>query len=279
MESADLLSLLEQSLEIVCLNSGTNLAMVKQDWRSTPFTLIGQSIEGPLWVEPEGEKGVLVPEGGGYILVEGTRYRLDPRDESPRIYHWGHFRLRVLAELDLFHFVASPHAVGTKLGAQIASLNLRLEKNAAAMKEPMIARIAQRRLLCAEVLSLIVSVSRPREVALRTGAMLARLAPVFRFMREQTARPILRDELADVAGLSPSRFHALFIEATGHSPLQYLTRLRLRQAQEMLLSTSRSIGEISESVGFRDLFHFSRTFKRFNGVSPRTYRERAPKSI
>ena len=69
MESADLLSLLEQSLEIVCLSSGTNLAMVKQDWRSTPFTLIGQSVEGPLWVEPEGEKGALVPEGGGIIVL------------------------------------------------------------------------------------------------------------------------------------------------------------------------------------------------------------------
>jgi AraC-like DNA-binding protein len=275
-ESPDaLVTLLEESLDVAYLFSGSVRTTIRHEPASLPYTVVGQSVEGPLWIQPDGGKPVRVPPGGGYILPEGTRCRIDARDERPRLYHRTHLRLRVLGNWGLFHFLETPCAVGTDEGGRIASLGFALGKTVTASPERVVTHVAERRRLCAEMLSLIVAVSRPRPEAIATGNLLAQLAPVFRFMQQHLSRPIFRDELAEVAGLSPSRFHAIFLAATGQSPMQYLTTLRLRQAQELLLSTRRAVNAISEAVGFRDAFHFSRTFKRHHGVSPQAYRRRS----
>ena len=59
----------------------------------------------------------------------------------------------------------------------------------------------------------------------------------------------------------------------GRSPQQYLINLRLHNAQNMLLDTDLSVGEIARSVGYDDQLYFSRLFHRYFGTSPREYRE------
>ena len=51
--------------------------------------------------------------------------------------------------------------------------------------------------------------------------------------------------------------------------------LRLRHAQELLLSTDASVAEVGVRSGFADQFHFSRQFKAAFGLSPRGYRVNA----
>ncbi len=81
--------------------------------------------------------------------------------------------------------------------------------------------------------------------------------------------------LARECHLSVSRFAHLFRETTGTSPLRYLENLRIWRAQEMLIGTSRSIKEISQSVGFADPLYFSKAFRRKAGVGPRDFRKQS----
>ena len=63
-----------------------------------------------------------------------------------------------------------------------------------------------------------------------------------------------------------------FKKHTKMSPLEYLTSLKMTNAQSQLLNTSNSIAEISESLSYIDPLYFSRVFKKFTGNSPSKYR-------
>lgn len=81
------------------------------------------------------------------------------------------------------------------------------------------------------------------------------------------------DALASECGLSRSTFRSLFTATVGESPGRYLSRLRVEQAKELLKSTSLSLTAIAERVGYADPFSLSKAFKRFEGCSPREYRQ------
>jgi AraC family transcriptional regulator of arabinose operon len=60
------------------------------------------------------------------------------------------------------------------------------------------------------------------------------------------------------AGPSPSHFSALFRAATGGGVVEYTKRLRMARARELLITSSRGIGDIAAAVGYTDAFYFSR---------------------
>ncbi|MDD5707669.1 MAG: AraC family transcriptional regulator [Kiritimatiellae bacterium] len=84
-------------------------------------------------------------------------------------------------------------------------------------------------------------------------------------------------ELARLNHYSPSRFAHIFAGVTGEPPRRFMVRMRLHHAERLLRDSGMSIGEIAEAAGFRDIYFFSRQFKRYNGLCPTEYRAAARK--
>jgi transcriptional regulator GlxA family with amidase domain len=89
---------------------------------------------------------------------------------------------------------------------------------------------------------------------------------------EHLGRPTSRAALAKLAGLSPSRFHELFLAVLRCSPMAYVAERRMQRARQLLVTTARPVREIADIVGYGDPYHFSRAFKRSSGESPQAYR-------
>lgn len=87
-------------------------------------------------------------------------------------------------------------------------------------------------------------------------------------------RKMTLGEMARQVGLSVSRMSHLFKAHIGVGPSRYLKDLRMERARALLETTSLSVKEITARVGFCDISHFVRDFKRSYGVSPIRYRIR-----
>jgi AraC-like DNA-binding protein len=82
-------------------------------------------------------------------------------------------------------------------------------------------------------------------------------------------------DIARAAGLSPSRFNTVFRKWTGYSPQDYVRRLRVDRARQLLADIDIPIKAVAERCGFANPYHFSRVFHQIDGLSPTRYREAA----
>lgn len=90
------------------------------------------------------------------------------------------------------------------------------------------------------------------------------------------AEPISLGDLARHAGVSPSHLSFLFRSAVGMPFKVLLGHIRIRKAREMLSADSRpNITQVAMDVGYSDLSHFERSFRRIVGQSPREFRRDA----
>jgi len=81
-------------------------------------------------------------------------------------------------------------------------------------------------------------------------------------------------ELASLLSISESHLRSRFRNETGLSLGRHMRRLRLQKAMGLLLQTDQPVTRISERCGFDSVFSFSRSFRRFSGLSAREYRQR-----
>jgi len=81
-------------------------------------------------------------------------------------------------------------------------------------------------------------------------------------------------QIAEALNLSRSRCTKIFTKIYGVSPRQYVTRLKLSRAKELLVGTNRTVEDIANELGFHSASHFSRQFRRGTGMSPNQFRPR-----
>ncbi|MGG4034234.1 helix-turn-helix domain-containing protein [Paenibacillus cisolokensis] len=78
--------------------------------------------------------------------------------------------------------------------------------------------------------------------------------------------------ISKMVGISESHLSKLFVKETGEKFIDYLTKIRVNQAIE-LMKTDMKLYEIAEKVGYLNPEHFSRVFKKTTGLNPAQYRE------
>lgn len=81
-------------------------------------------------------------------------------------------------------------------------------------------------------------------------------------------------DLARAAGMSLRKVQKL-VRTTGSTPNAWLYEARIDRAKTLLLATDQAVASVSDEVGFRDVSHFSRVFRRQTGMSPADFRGRA----
>ncbi|TRO94536.1 AraC family transcriptional regulator [Glycocaulis profundi] len=107
-----------------------------------------------------------------------------------------------------------------------------------------------------------------RQIASGQGR-LGRVDRAVRHIRAHYREAVTIDELAGLAGMSPSAFHEHFREVTGMSPLQFRTRIRLHEARRLMLMDGAGAAEAGFAVGYESPSHFNRDYARVHGAPPR----------
>jgi AraC-like DNA-binding protein len=126
-------------------------------------------------------------------------------------------------------------------------------------------------LLAVDALAEALSVEMLRAAPARAAPASAkdpRLDSALELVHASYARPLTVAEMAGAAKMSRFHFSRAFRDAVGESPYQYLSRVRLARASEMLRRGHHSVTEAAIAVGMPDLGRFSRAFRRAFGCRP-----------
>ena len=112
----------------------------------------------------------------------------------------------------------------------------------------------------------------PRET--RRGAAMApaKLRLLTEFIEARLESTISVADLANLADMSVFHFAHCFKQTTGMAPHQYVLRRRIKRARHLLLNPRLSVADVALRCGFSQQSHFSETFRRLVGTSPRLYR-------
>ncbi|WP_313894071.1 AraC family transcriptional regulator [Psychrobacillus sp.] len=94
------------------------------------------------------------------------------------------------------------------------------------------------------------------------------------YIQENYSKLITLESLAVTFSYSAPHLSALFKQNTSYSPIDYLIRTRIERASKSLVETDASLRDVAASVGYEDVYYFSRLFKKKKGISPTQYRMR-----
>ena len=95
------------------------------------------------------------------------------------------------------------------------------------------------------------------------------------YLNRNYASPVTVEELARVAKMSCRNFFRHFRNTVGCTPVEYLMRVRISRAAELLLFSDAGLNEIALRCGFCDGNYFCRKFREMKGITPRRFRLRA----
>ena len=109
--------------------------------------------------------------------------------------------------------------------------------------------------------------------AFTCGLPKSKLRQVTDYIHDNLNQDLPLVELAQMTGLSASRFKCLFKQSTGLSPHQYVIQQRVERAKRLLGTTALTIREVALEVGFADQSHLARLFRRIMGSTPKEYRD------
>lgn len=128
-----------------------------------------------------------------------------------------------------------------------------------------------RYLLCA-LISLILQI--PQEIkALSTPEKSLLSKRIRNYIDKNYLEEINLDSIAQSLSISPFYLVHVFKESTGFSPIQYIIRRRIGEAQSLLINTNYSVTQISGMVGYDNISYFTTLFSKTVGMTPKKYRQ------
>ena len=98
------------------------------------------------------------------------------------------------------------------------------------------------------------------------------LGAAMKYMQDRIHEELSRDQVADVACLSPSHFSRVVKQTFGYSFTDLLAKMRVEKARELLARTEKSLIQITLDCGFSDQSYFTKVFQKYTGHTPGEYR-------
>jgi AraC-like DNA-binding protein/mannose-6-phosphate isomerase-like protein (cupin superfamily) len=111
-----------------------------------------------------------------------------------------------------------------------------------------------------------------RNIEKATNGFSLQITVALSFIQTHYHEPITLDEIAAISGFSRYYFIKQFQHQLNMTPVQYLTKIRIQKAAELLRSTSSSVTDIATQVGYANANYFNKVFRKAVGVSAGTFR-------
>ncbi len=116
--------------------------------------------------------------------------------------------------------------------------------------------------------------NRSNQVSIESDPLSRRMISVVQYINNRYTQDIGLDQVAEAFFISPEHLSRSFKQSTGFTFNEYLTNLRMLEAEKLLKSTRLSIAQIASSIGYQSHTHFGRVFRQKHGLTPSYYRKK-----
>lgn len=120
---------------------------------------------------------------------------------------------------------------------------------------------------------LFQKISKEQNQLLKTNKIPEGLLNVQNYIEQNFTNAIFLQNLANIAKVSVPHFCFLYKKHFGCSPVHYVTKLKIEKAKYLLGNINYNVGEIASTLGYKDIYQFSRLFKIYTGLSPLNFRK------
>lgn len=243
--------------------------------------ILGYSNDGPSWGVPLSvtehhilffvtrgialyhfdDSTVRVNQGEGMFIRQNIARWAEPAGKEPISMYYIHFR--EVADADLHAFDGERYRLLQPLNFDYLKQRFSMLVECWIGRMPsydLISRGMAMELLGVVQMDLIGSAHSParRNLASR----------VQQYIVQHYKKPIRMEEIAAEVERSPAYVSTVFKEVTGRTPVEYMHQVRITAARELLLTSNKTIGEISELLGYCDPTYFTTIYKKFVGHPP-----------
>ncbi|MBP1993654.1 AraC family transcriptional regulator [Paenibacillus eucommiae] len=101
----------------------------------------------------------------------------------------------------------------------------------------------------------------------------AQFDKVIRYLYDNYSQDISLEQAADIAHMTPAYFSHMFKKEVGQTFIEFMHEIRIERAMDMIRQNEHTVTQICFHVGFRNLSHFIRTFKKRTGEAPTAYKK------
>lgn len=102
---------------------------------------------------------------------------------------------------------------------------------------------------------------------------IARINRVMDYVERHIQQPLSLSKIAEIASFSPFHFHRIFTFLVGETPNDFIQRLRIEKAAQQIRESKMPITEVAYNYGFSSISIFSRSFRKYFGMTAQEYRK------
>ena len=244
------------------------------DYRNLPFAVIVYvgDCDASYYADIKNNGKVKVDRNRALIIPAGVVFRLELLETG--LLSNSHISFNIFEHIDILSLYEVPLIIEGETASQISSLVDALATcNLSNGKSVDIYSLAAMNSYAYSLLCCIIAKSKILPESEIQLINMQKISAVLNHMKSHIQEKISRKELAEIMCLSETRFHFVFTEIMGSAPMEYLMKMRIKKAQQLLIFSEKSITEIAAETGISDVFHFSKQFKIINGLSPLKYRQ------
>ncbi|MGG5737844.1 MULTISPECIES: helix-turn-helix transcriptional regulator [Bacillus cereus group] len=93
------------------------------------------------------------------------------------------------------------------------------------------------------------------------------------YIKNHIYEPISVKRLSEITGLNPNYLSSMFKAITGFSVLGFINKEKINETKKLLITTDLSLTDILNLLRFYDQSHFTKTFKKYTGITPKIFRD------
>ncbi|WP_308634576.1 helix-turn-helix domain-containing protein [Paenibacillus silvisoli] len=240
------------------------------------------------WVDldyvPDFNKLYFIVEGEGWLKVDGQEMHPAPGElclmpaftqqsysvlpgKRPFLKYWCHFTASI-GPFDLFQWIGVPLQITIADQEEMTALFKLLVSLRASSS--IVSRLREKSVMLEIIARYLEHV--PITILQHRSEELKRIQFIQEYIDSHMAESVRVEDMAKAAHLHPNYFIAYFKKHFGVPPLKYVSRKRVDKAKILLATTTSSIKEIADQIGFKETNHFAKFFRKETGQSPTEYR-------